>query len=50
MPKGSRKAGFQSKAQQGYMFAKHPKVAKKMAKETPKGRWKKMPTRKRRKR
>lgn len=26
---------FKSKAQQGYMFAKHPKIAKKWAKETP---------------
>ncbi len=27
------KKGFTSKAQQGYMFAKHPKIAKKMADE-----------------
>jgi hypothetical protein len=26
---------FKSKAQQGYMFAKHPKIAKRWAKETP---------------
>lgn len=26
---------FQSKAQQGFMFAKHPKIAKRWAKETP---------------
>jgi hypothetical protein len=25
---------FQSKAQQGFMFAKHPKIAKRWAKET----------------
>jgi hypothetical protein len=42
MPKGSSKAGFQSKAQQGYLFANLPKVARKFAKETPKGRYKRM--------
>jgi hypothetical protein len=26
---------FKSKAQQGFMFAKHPKIAKRWAKETP---------------
>jgi hypothetical protein len=26
---------FKSKAQQGYMFAKHPKMAKEMAAKTP---------------
>lgn len=46
MPKGSRKAGIKSKAQQGYLFAKKPKVAKKLAAETPKSRWKRMPAKK----
>ena len=26
---------FKSKAQQGFMFAKHPKIARRWAKETP---------------
>jgi hypothetical protein len=26
---------FKSKAQQGYMFAQHPKIAKRWSKETP---------------
>ena len=26
---------FKSKAQQGFMFAKHPRIAKRWAKETP---------------
>lgn len=43
MPKGSRKAGFQSKAQQRFMFARHPKIAKRLANETPKRRFKRMP-------
>jgi hypothetical protein len=29
---------FKSKAQRKYLFAKHPEVAKKYAKETPKGK------------
>lgn len=28
---------FKSKAQRGFMFAKHPDIAKKFAAETPKG-------------
>lgn len=36
---------FKSKAQQGYLFAKHPKVAKKFAKETPKSAYKRLPAR-----
>ena len=43
MPKGTSKAGFQSKAQQRFMFARHPKIAKRLASETPKGRFKRMP-------
>lgn len=46
MPKGSRKAGFKSRAQQRFMFAKHPKIAKRMAAETPKSRFKRMPKKK----
>ncbi len=34
---------FKSKAQQGFMFAKHPKIAKRWAKETP--RMKSLPAR-----
>lgn len=34
---------FKSKSQQGFLFAKHPDVAKKFAKETPKGAYKKLP-------
>ena len=29
---------FKSEAQRGYMFAKHPEMAKRWAKETPKGK------------
>lgn len=35
---------FKSKAQRAFLFAKHPKVAKQFAKETPKGA--KLPKRK----
>lgn len=34
---------FKSKAQRAYLFAKHPSIAKKFAKHTPKG--KKLPAR-----
>lgn len=34
---------FKSKAQQGFMFAKHPKIAKRWANETP--RMKSLPAR-----
>jgi hypothetical protein len=34
---------FKSKAQQGFMFAKHPKIATRWAKETP--RMKSLPAR-----
>lgn len=39
---------FKSKAQQGYMFSKHPKIAKRWAKETPS--MKSLPKKKARKR
>lgn len=50
MPRGSRKAGFQSKAQQGFLFARKRKVARKLAKETPRSRYKRLPRRVHRKR
>jgi hypothetical protein len=34
---------FKSKAQQGFLFAKKPDIAKKFAKETPKQAYKSMP-------
>lgn len=34
---------FSSKAQQGFLYANKPKVAKKFAKETPKKAYKKLP-------
>jgi len=34
---------FKSKAQQAFLYAKHPAVAKKFAKETPKGAYKELP-------
>lgn len=34
---------FASKAQQGFLFAKHPDVAKKFAAETPKKAYKTLP-------
>lgn len=34
---------FKSKAQQGYLYAKHPEIAKKFAEETPKSAYKSMP-------
>jgi hypothetical protein len=34
---------FKSKAQQGYLYAKEPEVAKKFAKETPKSAYKSLP-------
>lgn len=34
---------FQSKAQQRYLFMKHPDVAEKFAKETPKEAYEKLP-------
>ena len=40
---------FQSKAQQRYLFAKEPKVAKRWAKETPKSAYKMLPERKKKK-
>lgn len=38
---------FKSKAQRRYMFSKHPKIAKRWAKHTPKG--KRLPNKVRRK-
>jgi hypothetical protein len=46
MMPGKRPKGLVSKAQTRYMFAKHPKIAKKLAAETPKSRWKRMPAKK----
>jgi hypothetical protein len=43
---GKRPKGIVSRRQQGYLFAKKPKVAKKLAAETPKSRWKRMPAKK----
>ena len=37
------KKGYTSKAQQGFMNAKQPEIAKKMNRETPKSRYKKLP-------
>lgn len=37
---------FKSRAQQGYLYAKKPKVAKKMSSETPKSAYKSMPKKK----
>lgn len=37
------KVPFKSKAQQAYLFAKHPNVAEKFAEETPKSAYKKLP-------
>lgn len=37
---------FQSKAQQGFLYANKPKIAKKFAKETPKKAYKKLPKKK----
>lgn len=34
---------FKSKAQQGFMFAKHPEVAKEMADKTPASAYKHLP-------
>lgn len=34
---------FQSKAQQRYLYAKHPEVAKRFAAETPKSAYKNLP-------
>jgi hypothetical protein len=34
---------FKSKAQQGYLFANNPKVAKEFAAKTPKAAYKKLP-------
>lgn len=34
---------FKSKAQQGYLYAKKPEVAKEFAEHTPKSAYKKMP-------
>jgi hypothetical protein len=36
---------FRSKAQKGFLFAKHPKIAKKFASHTSKGQYKRMPKR-----
>lgn len=38
---------FKSKAQQAFLFAKHPEVAKKFAKETTKKMYAEMPKKKR---
>jgi hypothetical protein len=43
---GKRPKGIVSKAQQGYLAVHHPKVLKKLVAETPKGRWKRMPAKK----
>lgn len=40
---------FKSKAQQRYLYAKEPKVAKRFAKETPKSAYKSLPERKKKK-
>ena len=40
---------FKSKAQQRYLYAKEPKVAERFAKETPKGAYKNLPDRVKRK-
>lgn len=37
---------FKSKAQQRYLYAKHPEVAKEFAKKTPKAAYKRLPERK----
>lgn len=34
---------FKSKAQQGYLFSKHPDVAEEFAENTPKSAYKKLP-------
>lgn len=39
---------FRSKAQQRFMFARHPKIAKKWAKHTSAKQFKKLPARKKR--
>lgn len=36
---------FKSKAQQGYLYSTKPKVAERYAKDTPKGDYKKLPKR-----
>jgi hypothetical protein len=38
---------FASKAQQGFLYAKHPDVAEKFAKDTPKSAYKDLPEHKR---
>jgi hypothetical protein len=40
---------FKSKAQQRYLYAKEPAVAKRFAEETPKGAYKNLPERKKKK-
>lgn len=37
---------FKSRAQQGYLYAKKPKVAKEMASKTPKSAYKSLPKKK----